>query len=350
MDIHGGKGVILGPKNYAGRSWQGAPISITVEGANIMTRSLMIFGQGAIRCHPYVLKELEALQLEDPYERLVAFDKSLFGHIGVALSNASRAFLLGLSNGKLAQTPGDKVTRKYYQQVSRYSAALGLVADMAMLTLGGKLKFKERLSARLGDILSQLYIISSMLKRYEDQNRPKADVPFLIWACEDAVYKMQTALSEFLRNYPIRPVAWLMKIAAFPLGRWSDGPTDRMGHKVAALLMNPNEATARLSDGAYLADEPNNPVGQMLARLPDIIKAEPIERKISKAVKVGEITSEEPAAQLEEALKQGLINESEKALLEDTRAFTWEVISVDEFDSEELRAATKTERPHLAAA
>ncbi len=350
MDVHGGKGVILGPKNYAGRSWQGSPISITVEGANIMTRSLMIFGQGAIRCHPYVLKELEALQMEDPYERLVAFDKSLFGHIGVALSNASRSFLLGLSNGKLAQTPGDKVTRKYYQQVSRYSAALGLVADMAMLTLGGKLKFKERLSARLGDVLSQLYIISSMLKRYEDQGRPKADVAFLTWACEDAVYKMQTALSEFLRNYPIRPIAWLLKLAVFPFGRQSDGPTDRMGHKVAALLLNPNEATTRLAEGAYLTDEPNNPVGQMLHKLPDIIKAEPIERKIAKAIKSGEINAGTPAEELAAALDSKLITETEHQLLKDTRAFVWEVISVDEFEPDELRAAVRTERSHLEAA
>ena len=165
MDVHGGKGVILGPKNYLGRSWQGAPISITVEGANILTRNMIIFGQGAIRCHPYVLKEMEAANLEDPQERLTAFDKALFGHIGLTFSNAVRAFALALTGGRLAAAPAGRSTARHYRRVARFSAALGLAADMAMLTLGGKLKFKERLSARLGDVLSQLYIVCAMLKR-----------------------------------------------------------------------------------------------------------------------------------------------------------------------------------------
>src|SRR5579885_1551070 len=155
MDVHGGKGVQLGPKNYLGRGWQGAPIAVTVEGANILTRSMMIFGQGAIRCHPYVLKELEATRIADYRERLIAFDRVLFQHIGFAISNAARSFVLGLTHARIGAVPGDKYTRRFYRKLNRYAAALALVADSAMLLLGGKLKFKEKISARLGDVLDR---------------------------------------------------------------------------------------------------------------------------------------------------------------------------------------------------
>ncbi|HVV96980.1 MAG TPA: acyl-CoA dehydrogenase, partial [Rhodanobacteraceae bacterium] len=205
MDVHGGKGIVLGPSNWIGRGWQGAPIAITVEGANIMTRSLMIFGQGAIRCHPYVLKEMESLRIADYGARLAAFDDALFGHIGFAISNAVRSFVLGLSFGKIGRVPGDAYTRRYYRKLNRYAAALALVADTSMLVLGGRLKFKEKLSARLGDVLSNLYIASAMLKRYEDQDRPVTDHPFLAWAFHDSIWRMQMALDGVLRNFPLRP-------------------------------------------------------------------------------------------------------------------------------------------------
>jgi len=340
MDIHAGKAVILGPKNYAGRAWQGSPIAITVEGANIMTRSLMIFGQGAIRCHPYVLKEMEALKLEDRQESLEAFDDALFGHIGVAISNASRAFLLGLTNGRLAKAPAGRSTKRFYRAMARYSAALGLVADIAMLTLGGKLKFKERLSARLGDVLSQLYITSAMLKQFEDQKRPSADLPLLAWACEDSIHKMQVALDEFIRNYPIRPVAWLMRVMVFPFGKWDIGPRDGLGHKVAAILLSPSEARDRLTQHVYTTSEPKHPAGFVVAALDDVIKAEPIERKLSKALKLAELEGDTPEVQLENALSSKLINQIEYDLLTKTRAAVAEIIAVDEFDSEDLRSAS----------
>ncbi|HWU53494.1 MAG TPA: acyl-CoA dehydrogenase, partial [Tahibacter sp.] len=228
MDVHGGKGVILGPRNYAGRAWQGAPIAITVEGANILTRSMMIFGQGAIRCHPFVLKEMQATQLADYGERLKAFDEALFGHIGFAISNAVRSFVLGLTHAKIGSAPGDKYTRRFYRKLNRYAAALALTADTSMLVLGGKLKFKEKISARLGDVLSNLYIASAMLKRYEDQGRPVADQPMLAWAFHDCVWRMQMALDGVLRNFPVRPVAWLLRALIFPLGRREVPPSDRL--------------------------------------------------------------------------------------------------------------------------
>jgi len=339
MDVHGGKGVILGPKNYVGRAWQGVPIMITVEGANIMTRSLMIFGQGAIRCHPYVLEEMQAAAIPDYATRLRKFDRILFQHIGFAISNAARSFVLGLSHAKIGRAPGDAYTRRFYRKLNRYSAALALVADTAMLVLGGKLKFKEKISARLGDVLSYLYIASSMLKKYEDEGRPASDQPLLAWAFHECVWRMQMALDGVIRNFPLRPVAWLLRVLVFPLGRREVPPSDRLGHRVAGILLAPNDARSRLIDWAYMTPTANNPVGRMNALLPDVIAAEPVERKFLKALKAGEIEGLDYAAQLADALAKDVISSGEHELLERVRRETFEFISVDDFDSEDLRAS-----------
>ena len=347
MDVHGGKAVQLGPNNYAGRGWQTAPIAITVEGANIMTRSLMIFGQGAIRCHPHVLKEMQAAQIPDYATRLRAFDRELFAHIGFAFSNAARSFVLGLLNAKIGAAPGDKYTRRFYRKLNRYAANLALVADTSMLLLGGKLKFKEKLSARLGDVLSNLYIASAMLKRYEDQGRPIADQPLLAWAFHDCAFRMQTALDGVLRNFPIRPAAWLLRALVFPIGRREAPPSDRLGRRVAAILCAPGETRDRLAEWAYLTPSANNPVGRMNALLPDVIAAEPVERKFAKAQKSGAIKSLDAAAQLAEAEQIGAITADERKLLERVRAATMEFIDVDDFDPAELPAAVPRAKPGL---
>ncbi len=347
MDVHGGKGVILGPSNYLGRSWQGVPIMITVEGANIMTRSLMIFGQGAIRCHPYVLEEMQAAALPDYGESLRKFDNVLFKHIGFGISNGVRSFVLGLTHAKIGSAPGDAYTRRFYRKLNRYSAALALVADTSMLVLGGKLKFKEKISARLGDVLSYLYIASSMLKRYEDEGRPVTDQPLLAWAFHECVWRMQMALDGVLRNFPVRPVAWLLRALVFPFGRREVPPSDRLGHRVAAILTSPNEARSRLISGAYLTPTANNPIGRMNALLPQVIAAEPVERKFLKAVKSGEAEGLDYDAQLADAELKGIISPAEHALLARVRAATFEFISVDDFAPEELRAAV-AKKPHNA--
>jgi len=346
MDVHGGKGVILGPKNWMGRGWQGAPIAITVEGANIMTRSLMIFGQGAIRCHPYVLKEMQSLRIADYREKLKAFDAALFGHIGFAISNAVRAFVLGLTFAKIGRVPGDAYTRRYYRKLNRYAAALALVADTSMLVLGGKLKFKEKLSARLGDVLSNLYITSAMLKRYEDQERPVNDQPFLAWAFHDCVWRMQMALDGVLRNFPVRPVAWFLRVLVFPFGRREVPPSDRLGRRVAALLTAPNDARDRLVAGIYTTPSANNPVGRMNALLPDVIASEPVERKFLKAAKAGELKGYDYNAQLADAQAKGVISSAEYDLLKRVRDASFEFISVDDFDPAELEAG-KHAKPAL---
>jgi acyl-CoA dehydrogenase len=345
MDVHGGKGVILGPGNYLGRSWQGVPIMITVEGANIMTRSLMIFGQGAIRCHPYVLAEMQAAALPDYGDRLRQFDDLLFRHIGFGISNGVRSLVLGLSHAKIGSAPGDAYTRRFYRKLNRYSAALALVADTSMLVLGGKLKFKEKISARLGDVLSYLYIASSMLKRYEDEGQPVSDRPLLAWAFHECVWRMQMALDGVIRNFPVRPVAWLLRALVFPFGRREVPPSDRLGHRVAALMMAPNEARSRLISGAYMTPSANNPIGRMNALLPEVIAAEPIERKFLKAVKSGDIGGLDFEAQVSEAEARGVISSAERKLLERVRTASFEFISVDDFAPEELRSAMKKKAP-----
>jgi len=342
MDVAAGKGVILGPKNWIGRAWQGSPISVTVEGANILTRSLMIFGQGAIRCHPYVLKEMQAATLADPVERLEQWDAILFEHVGFAFSNAARALLLGLSFNLLAQTPGDAKTKRFYRKLTRYSAALALIADVSMLTLGGKLKVKERLSARLGDVLSQLYIGSSILKRYEDQGRPSADEPLLAWAMHDAIYKIQKALDEYLANFPVKPLAYLLRFTVFPLGRRERPVGDNTGRRAANAILNPSETRDRLIDGIYTTATPGNYAGSMNLTMIKVINAEPVERKLMKALKAGQISNTlSYEQQLKAAFEEGVISETEKALLEQVRAEVAEVIAVDDFDPIELVAEVR---------
>ncbi len=340
MDVHGGKGVQLGPNNYLGRGWQAAPISITVEGANIMTRSLMIFGQGAIRCHPWVLKEMRAAQNPDPVARLRDFDTNLFGHIGFAISNAVRSWFFGLTSTRFGKAPGDAYTRRYYRKLNRYSANLALLADTSMLLLGGKLKFKEKLSGRLGDVLSQLYLASAMLKRYEDEGRPVTEQPLLAWAFHDAMHKIELAMSGALRNFPIRPAAWVLWSLVFPLGRRAQPPSDRLGRRAAALLMSPSDARDRLADGVFLTPCANNPAGRINASLAKVILAEPVERKFLKALKNSDIEALTFPEQLNEGVAEGWITAEEKTQLEELRELTWDAIMVDDFDPADLEAAS----------
>ncbi|MGM0658892.1 MAG: acyl-CoA dehydrogenase [Pseudomonadota bacterium] len=338
MDIHGGKGIILGPRNYLGRGWQGAPIWITVEGANILTRSMMIFGQGAIRCHPYVLKELEALEIKDEEEQLNAFDKLLFRHVGHTISCASRSFVLGLSMARFAAVPGDRQTKKYYRKLSRYTAAFSLMADIAMSTYGGKLKMKEKISGRLGDALSMLYMSASMLRRFEYEGRPAADQPILAWAFHDAIYRIQEALKGVIDNYPIPLLRPVLRRIVFPLGANERRPNDRLGHKVAALMLSPSETRDRLTRGCYKADRPGHVIGNMETLLPDVIAAEPLERRLLKAVKSGKVAGYTFDEQVDNAEKAGVFSAEEAKLMRSVRERAMEIIAVDDFDIRELQA------------
>jgi len=340
MDVHGGKGIIMGPRNYLGRSWQGAPIWITVEGANILTRTMMIFGQGAIRCHPYVLKEMQAAGMIDRAKGLAEFDRLLFGHIGYSIGNAVRSMVLGLSFARFAAVPSDRKTAKYYRKLTRYSAAMAFASDIAMLSLGGKLKHKERISGRLGDVLSQLYICSAMLKRFEIQGRPAADQPILAWAFHDAIFKIQNALGLVVDNFPSLGVRLLLKLFIFPLGRHERQPGDRLGHKVAQLLMSPSETRKRLTDGIFISKDAGNPVGLLELALPRVIATEPLERRLHKAESAGELPAGDRQSQLDKAVERSIITVAEAKELKAVRAMVAEIIKVDEFESEYLRMSS----------
>jgi len=340
MDIHGGKGICMGPNNYLARGYQGAPVAITVEGANILTRSMIIYGQGAIRCHPYVLAELEAAQEQDEELALNDFDHALFGHIGFAISNIVRTKWFSFSTARLLSTPYNDQTRRYYQLMTRFSANLAMLSDIAMLTLGGDLKRRERISARLGDILSYLYLASASLKRFNDQGRQAEDLPLMQWAVEDCLYKIQQAIDELLSNFPNKIVALLLRAMIFPYGTWLTPPSDKLDHQVAQLLQSPNAARARLGEGQYLTRETANVLGILEQTLEDIIASEPIFKKVCRA-----IDQKLPFTQLDKVAEQGLainaITEDEASLLFKAEKGRLAAINVDDFASEELKVQTK---------
>ena len=231
MDVHGGKAICLGPRNYLGRGYQSIPIAITVEGANILTRSLIIFGQGAIRCHPFVLREMNAARNPDRKQGLKDFDAALFAHIGFALSNAVRSLVMALTFARFSKAPDSGPTRRYYQHIQRFSASFAFATDVTMLVFGGYLKKKESISARLGDVLSAMYLASMVLKHHEDQGQPAEELPVVEWACRELLYQAQEQLHSVLRNFPSRWrwVAWLMRVLIFPRGLTYFAPAIRSG-------------------------------------------------------------------------------------------------------------------------
>jgi acyl-CoA dehydrogenase len=234
MDVQGGKGIMLGPKNYLGRGYQMVPVSITVEGANILTRSLIIFGQGAIRCHPWVLKEMNAAQEADRKKGLRDFDVALFGHVRYTISNAVRSFFGAVTLSRIVKSPVPGPTTRYFEHINRFSASFAFAADVAMLSLGGYLKKKENLSARLGDVLSNIYLASMVLKHFENQGRPESDLPLVEYACRSLLYQAQEQLHSFLRNFPVRWLAAIMRLIIFPRGLTYSAPSDRLNPLIAS--------------------------------------------------------------------------------------------------------------------
>jgi len=361
MDVHGGKTIILGPKNYLGRAWEGAPISITVEGANILTRSLIIFGQGAIRCHPYLLREMNATQEPDRAKASVQFDAALFGHVRFALSNFARTLVMGLTGSHLVRVPADVApeTRRYYQQLTRFSAGLALMADVSAGTLGGALKRKEKLSARLGDILSLLYLASATLHRYETEGRQRDDAPLMHWAMWDAMYKAQVAFEGVLANFPNRFIGAVARRIVFPFGRPYVVPSDHLGHQVASLLLAPSATRDRLTARMYVGKDDRDPVGVIERALAVTITAEPIIARIRAAVKEGKLDGTlapeaAPGALAQRALRAGVIDAAEANVLATHHELVAQVIAVDDFDRDLgaslLRPAVAALERHAAAA
>ncbi len=337
MDVHGGKGICMGPRNYLARNYQVIPVAITVEGANILTRSLIIFGQGAVRCHPFVLKEMESARNPDRVQGVDDFDKALFGHIGFTISNAVRSFVMALTHARFTNVPDVGATKRYYQHIVRFSSSFAFAVDVAMLTLGGYLKKKENLSARLGDVLSSMYLASMVLKHYENQGRQEADLPIVEWACRHQLYKAQEALHGFLRNFPNKFLAGAMRLCIFPRGLAYSAPTDRQGRALAEAVLYPTATRDRLCEFVYKTLEPGNPLGLLQEALVLAEKAEPIEKKIRvEGQKTGKVTALDIPGQISQALAAGIVSETEAAFLRDYDRKVMELIHVDDFAPHEL--------------
>lgn len=341
MDVHGGRGIQLGPKNYLGHSYIAMPVSITVEGANILTRNLMVFGQGATRCHPYVLKEMEAAANPDQAEGLKAFDTLLLKHIGFGARNFFAALGHGLTGARFASAPLSGNTQKYYKQLTRMSHALALSADLSMLILGGDLKRKEMISARLGDVLSHLYLASAVLKHYEDEGRQQGDLPLVEYAISWNLYEIGKAFTGFFQNFPNRIVANLLKVVIFPFGNPYKEATDETRKAVANIMMTPDVIRERLTHLCYLGEE-GDATGDMERAFIALYNARKLEAKLKKAKRAKTVPVGKPLDEtLAVAVDKGVFTAEEAAEMLAADKLRVDMINVDDFSTPRSDATEK---------
>ena len=325
MDIHGGKAVQEGPLNYLGSFYRAVPIGITVEGANIVTRSLIQFGQGAIRSHPFLLSEINALEEPDPARALDEFDRAFWRHVSHSLANAMRAVARAWTGGLTAPAPAAGMTRRYYRRLGRYASAFALAADFALLTLAAGLKRREMISARFGDILSELYLGSAVLKRWDEEGRQAADVPLVAWCMETSSATIETRLDEILANLPMRPVAWLLRFMLLPFGVRRRGPSDRLTQACAGLLLAPSATRDRLTAGIFHGTGDNG-IARLERAFELTIAAAPLHDRMHRA----------HVRDIEAARRQNVINDIEAAALHAAAQAVAQAVAVDDFAPEEI--------------
>lgn len=328
MDVHGGKGIIMGPNNYLARAYQSIPMAITVEGANILTRSMIVFGQGVIRCHPWILQEMQAATSDRP-DAIKQFDQAFFGHIGHVVSNLVRAFTLGLTNGRLSSSPVDGPVAHYYRRLNHLCAAFTLTSDVVLLTLGGTFKFKEKLSGRLADVLSHLYLCSAMLKRFDDQGCHEEDLPLLRWGMRDSLYLIQERLVEVTRHLPVKFLGPVIRFMILPRGRQYAPPSDYLGKRVARTLLANTEARQRLIAGVYVSEK-DDATGILNKAFLTTLQAAPIERLLKNAYR--EVVSYDNCESLTaRGVAENVITEDQAQLVRESQRLTKLAIDVDEF-------------------
>lgn len=351
MDVHGGKGIIRGQRNYAEPAYSSVPVAITVEGANILTRSMITFGQGAIRCHPFVLPEMEAAKNND----VKSFDKALFGHFGFIFSNLARSVVLSLTGSKFTSVPASGPTKKYYQQLNRYAASFALMVDMCMFSLGGSLKFRELISARLADMLSKMYLASMVLKHWEDQGKHKDDLPVVEYAITKLFAEFEEAQEGLIKNLPARPVAWLLRAATMPFGRTTQLPGDKLTAKISELISSDTPTRDRLTEGVYRGESVagDNPIATYDSLLKRVDKADPIYKKIGVALKAGKYDEANLTIEnrISEGVDLGVITQEEADFMTEFEKDVFEMVTVDDYPLEYFgKVAIKHEAPKKAAA
>ncbi|MDM8357295.1 acyl-CoA dehydrogenase [Pandoraea communis] len=346
MDVVAGKGICMGPNNFLARAYQQIPVSITVEGANIMTRCLMIFGQGAIRCHPYVLKELAAAQTADHATATRAFDDALFGHLTFVTSNIARGALHGITHARFSAVPSSAAPElhPYYRAANRMSTLLAIASDVSMAVLGGSLKRRESITGRLGDILSQLFLLTATLKRFEDEGRPEADLPLVHWAAQDALWQAREAFEGVLANYPSGVVAWWMRWKLAPLGLPYAKPSDALAAQVAELMQTPGDARERLIAGSYSprVEIDGLAYGEIVFQMTPQVTT--IEQRLRVAIKEGRLSAmpqslPEFTAWVDHAATLQLVSDDERRVLTQYADYAARAVAVDDFPADFGRLA-----------
>lgn len=332
MDVHAGQSIQVGPRNILAHAHMAVPVSITVEGANILTRNLIVFGQGAIRCHPYILQEIELLSSPENPEKVRKLDRILLSHVGYLMCNVSRTLWSGLTGGRFLSTPVEGPMAYYYRQLTRMSSALALLSDVCMMLLGGTLKRKERISARLGDILSQLYLASAVLKYYQDHGQPTSDNPYVIWSIETCLHHIQMTCDDLLNNFPVKGLGKILLWIIFPFGISYRKPKDRLYHKIVTLMLSPSPLRDRLSRLCYVGKNMQEPLQRLDVALSQVQKIDPIWKKFQTAVRKGTVPRQGSFEErTQSALKTGVLTQDEANSLFDFEALYKEVIKVNEF-------------------
>jgi acyl-CoA dehydrogenase len=338
FDIHGGRAICDGPSNYLQSAYQLVPIGITVEGANILTRTLITFAQGALRSHPYLYNEVQALQDKDSARGIEAFEEAFLDHIAFAISNAAGAFFHNITLGFFGNAPERAAgLEPVYRQIWRSSRNFALVADATVALLGGGLKVKQRLTGRLADALSELYLLCCIVKRFEDDGRPAADRAIVAMAAANGLARFEEALTGTIDNFPNAIARMMLRVLVFPFGRHYYPASDTLASQVAKLVLEPGEVRDRLTRHIYVSNDPDDPTGLLEVTLKKVIGAEEAEKKIERAIRTGHVRRYHGIDWIGEAAEKGVITESEAQLLREAEALSARVIAVDHFTPEELR-------------
>ena len=352
MDVVAGRGVITGPRNFLARAYQAVPIGITVEGANILTRSLMVFGQGAIRCHPFIVEEIEAAGMEDQDQAAKKFDGIFYRHLAHTTRNALRAFVLGLSKGWLESAPRQGDIQKYYRQLGRFSAAFALMTDVTLLTVGGGLKARQRLSGRMADCLVQLYYATAVIKQWHEEGYPDDQRDLVEWCLQTCLHDLQDSMREAIINFPVPALRWPLRLLVFPLGATGlNGPDDKLGAKVAATIVNDTPVRQRISRGTFINADPSDPLGRVLNAYRLANETEESRHKLHEAIRsrdedevdgIALLMGHQRKELVDWACAQGIVKAEECPKLEEALTALYDVIRVDAFDADGLKSLAKS--------